>query len=122
MDKIIIKGLKIFAYHGVNESEKIDGQDFVIDVIMGVSTLDASKSDDIDDTVSYSKVVKEITALVTSKSCDLIETVANEIADMILENHNAVTSVKVTVKKPSAPIKANLDFAAVSIKRKRYEK
>ena len=58
MDKILIKGLKLFAYHGVNPEEKENGQDFIFDIELYVNMNKACHSDNVEDTVSYAKVVK----------------------------------------------------------------
>ena len=58
MDKIIIKGLKIFAYHGVNPEEKVIGQNFVLDITAYKNLKRAGNTDNIDDTVSYAKMLK----------------------------------------------------------------
>ena len=58
MDKIIIKGLKFFAYHGVNPEEKEQGQNFIFDIILHVNINKACHGDNVDDTVSCAKVVK----------------------------------------------------------------
>ena len=60
MDKIIIKGLEVFAHHGVYENEKSKGQKFVINAEFEVDTLTASLSDDIEDTLDYAKVCEFI--------------------------------------------------------------
>ena len=60
MDKILIKGLKIFAYHGVNPEEKENGQDFIFDIELSVNMNKACHSDNVEDTVSYAKVVKTV--------------------------------------------------------------
>lgn len=60
MDKIIIKGLKFFAYHGVNPEEKEQGQNFIFDIILHVNINKACHSDNVEDTVSYAKVVKTV--------------------------------------------------------------
>ena len=121
MDKISIKGLKLFAYHGVNPEEKENGQKFVIDIDYYVDMTKACHLDDIDDTVSYAKVVKTVNRVFTNAKYDLIEHCAQVIADGILNDFDAVYKVDVTVKKPQAPIKADLDYVSVSISRSREE-
>ena len=59
MDKIIIKGLKIFAYHGVNPEEKVIGQNFVLDITAYKNLKRAGNTDNIDDTVSYAIILKQ---------------------------------------------------------------
>ena len=117
MDKITIKNLKIFAYHGVNPEEKENGQNFYIDVDYYLDITKACKSDDLNDTVSYAKVVKAVTRAFTQQSFDLIEKAAQTVADAVLEGFEPVSRVDVTVKKPDAPVKADFEYMAVSISR-----
>lgn len=113
MEKIIIKGLKIFAYHGVNPEEKVDGQNFVLDITAELDVKKAQLSDNIDHTVSYAKIIKTATAVFTEKSYDLIETAANKVGMAIMQEYPKLRSVTVLLKKPEAPIKADFEYVAV---------
>lgn len=119
MDKIIIKGLKLFAYHGVNPEEKRDGQNFIVDITSKVGLLKAGKSDELCDTVSYAKILKTARAAFCENKYDLIEAAAQSVADAVLNEYQDVKEVTVLVKKPEAPIKANFDYVAVEITRAR---
>lgn len=119
MDKISIKGLKLFAYHGVNPEEKENGQNFVIDLDYYVNIARACQMDTLDDTVSYAKVVKTIRRVFTAEKYDLIEKAAQVIADAVLDEFEDIFKVEVTLKKPEAPISAEFDYVAVSITRER---
>ena len=119
MDKILIRDLKIFAYHGVNEEEKINGQNFVFDIDLFVNMTKACYSDDVNDTVSYAKVIKTVTKVVTEKKYNLLERVAQITADAILEEYSDVSKVKITLKKPEAPMKADFSYVGVKIERER---
>ncbi len=119
MDKISIKGLKLFAYHGVNPEEKENGQNFVIDLDYYVNINKACQMDSLDDTVSYAKVVKTIRRVFTAEKYDLIERVSQVIADAVLDEFEDIFKVEVTLKKPEAPISADFDYVAVSITRER---
>ncbi len=119
MDKISIKGLKLFAYHGVNPEEKENGQNFVIDLDYYVNIARACQMDTLDDTVSYAKVVKTIRRVFTAEKYDLIERAAQVIADAVLDEFEDIFKVEVTLKKPEAPISAEFDYVAVSITRER---
>lgn len=119
MDKISIKGLKLFAYHGVNPEEKENGQNFVIDLDYYVNIARACQMDTLDDTVSYAKVVKTIRRVFTAEKYDLIERAAQVIADAVLDEIEDIFKVEVTLKKPEAPISAEFDYVAVSITRER---
>ena len=119
MDKISIKGLKLFAYHGVNPEEKENGQNFVIDLDYYVNINKACQMDSLDDTVSYAKVVKTIRRVFTAEKYDLIERAAQVIADAVLDEFEDIFKVEVNLKKPEAPISADFDYVAVSITRER---
>lgn len=119
MDKILIRDLKIFAYHGVNPEEKRDGQNFVFDIDLSVNMTKACYSDDVNDTVSYAKVVKTVRRAVTGEKYNLLEKTAQIAADAILEEYPEVFSVDITLKKPEAPIKADFGWVGVQISRKR---
>ena len=118
-DKIIIKGLKLFAYHGVNEEEKINGQNFILDITAYLDLSKPCKSDELEETVSYAKIIKAVRAEFTKEKYDLIEKAAQVTADCVLDNFDRINAVEVTLKKPEAPIKADFDYVAVSIRRER---
>lgn len=117
MDRIMIKGLRIYAYHGVNDSEKEKGQPFELDVTMAVDTRAAGQSDDLRETVNYSKVSKCVIATVLSEKNDLLERVAARVAEAVLKGF-PVAEVTVLLKKPRAPIAADFEYVAVEITRR----
>lgn len=119
MDSINIKGLEVFAHHGVYREENVLGQKFVVDVSMQVSTQEAGRSDDIRKSVNYGSVCDGIQKVMKNRNYKLIETVAEEIADMILLTYDDVRGVNVTVKKPWAPVMVHVDTVSVSISRKK---
>lgn len=119
MDKILIRDLKVFAYHGVNSEEKRDGQNFVFDIDLSVNMTKACYSDDIDDTVSYAKVIKTVIRTATQHKYDLLEKAAQVVADAILKEYPDVFNVLITIKKPEAPIKADFGWVGVQIFRER---
>lgn len=113
MDKIIVKGLKLFAYHGVNPEEKVDGQNFVLDITAELDTKKAQYSDNVDDTVSYAKIIKTVRAVFTEKSYDLIEAAANRVGVAVMQTYPEIGRVTVLLMKPEAPIKAEFEYVAV---------
>lgn len=119
MDKIIINNLHIYAYHGVNPEEKENGQNFYLDIICFADLHCAGQTDDLNETVNYAKVVKAVTAAFTKEKYDLIERAAQVVADCVLEQFDKVQTVRVTLKKPEAPVKADFGFVAVEIERSR---
>lgn len=113
MEKIIIKGLKLFAYHGVNPEEKVDGQNFVLDITAELDVKKAQLSDNVDHTVSYAKIIKTVKTVFTEKSYNLIETAANKVGVAIMQEYPKLRSVTVLLKKPEAPINADFEYVAV---------
>ena len=119
MDKIIIKNLKLFCYHGVNPEEKEDGQNFIFDIETSVDLTLPCETDNVDDTVSYAKMIKTIRRVALSQKDDLIERVAQRVVDALFEEYEKLQTLKVTVKKPEAPMKADFEYVAVEIERER---
>lgn len=121
MDKIIIKGLKIYAFHGVNPEEKDEGQNFIIDAILYVDLSKAGDTDEVFDTVSYAKATKSIIKVVKEESYNLLERVAARVIHQLFSDFLDIKRIEITVKKPEAPIKADFDYMAVNICRDRND-
>lgn len=113
MEKIIVKGLRLKAYHGVNPEEKIEGQMFELDITALIDAKKAAISDELDDTVSYAKIIKTARAVFTAQSYNLIEYAAHKVGMEIMGEYPSLESVTVLLKKPEAPIKADFDYVAV---------
>ncbi|HZK20674.1 MAG TPA: dihydroneopterin aldolase [Oscillospiraceae bacterium] len=119
MGKIIIKELELFAYHGVNPEEKENGQRFILDIVASSNLQKACLTDNLDFTTSYAKMIKTASAVFLEGKDDLIERAAYKVAEALLREYPKLEDVKVTVKKPDAPIKAVFGYAAVEIKKER---
>ncbi len=122
MDKILVRNLKIFAHHGVNPEEKTDGQNFVFDIDAYVDISVPCISDNVEDTVSYAKIIKETVRIFTSQKDDLLERAAQRVADGLFESFEKIQSLRILLKKPEAPIKADFEYVGVEIFRERAEK
>ncbi len=121
MDTIHIKGLRLFAYHGVGPEEKRDGQSFVLDLRLEADLSRARRSDGLADTVNYAAVCQTVREAFTGESFDLIERAAQEVCDRVLEDYPPVEKVTVLLKKPEAPIDEDFDYMAVEITQRREE-
>ena len=119
MDKIYINDLKVFAYHGVNPEEKEDGQNFYIDLEISLDISKACKTDDLNDTVSYAKIIKTVIRVMTAEKYDLLEHTAQVVVDAIFAEYEKVEKIKIKLKKPEAPIKADFGYVAVELERTR---
>jgi 7,8-dihydroneopterin aldolase/epimerase/oxygenase len=118
VDRLVVRGLTVRGHHGVLEHERRDGQDFVIDVTLGIDSSVAAASDDLRDTVDYGSLAEEIRQAVADDPVDLIETLAQRLADLCLR-HAPVLNVEVTVHKPHAPIQVPFEDVALTISRSR---
>jgi dihydroneopterin aldolase len=118
LDTITLTGLRASAFHGVFEHEKRDGQVFVVDVTVHLDFAAAAAADDLEATIHYGVLAEEIVGAVERDPVDLIETVAERIAQVVLA-HRAAQLVSVTVHKPGAPITVPFDDVAVTIVRGR---
>ncbi|WP_174549973.1 dihydroneopterin aldolase [Desulfotruncus arcticus] len=118
MDKIIMKEMSFYGYHGVLQQERDLGQTFVVDVELGLDLRVAGESDDPEMTVSYADVYEVVRRVVTGRPCNLIEAVAERIADRLLDGF-LLREVLVRVKKPGAPVPGHFGYMGVEIKRSR---
>jgi len=116
-DELAILGLECQGFHGVFDFERREGQTFVIDLVLGVDTRPAAASDDLRDTVDYGSLSTKVKASVERDPVDLIETLAQRIADLCLLE-SRVEWVRVTVHKPDAPIDATFHDVALTITRR----
>ena len=120
MDKIIIKGLEVFAHHGVYENEKAKGQRFIINVELEVDTLTAFLSDDIEDTLDYAKVCEYIRDYMVVNQVNLLETLVNELSRKLLLTFKRIKSVNLEICKPEAPIPSKFDNVSLKAFRTRH--
>jgi 7,8-dihydroneopterin aldolase/epimerase/oxygenase len=118
-DTIFVSGLLIHAHHGVMAHEEKVGQRFVIDLELTTDLATASRSDKLADTVNYGAIVDTTTEVFTGRRYRLIEAAAGAVADAILTKFVKVSAVRITVRKPHAPIAAIFGDAGVTLTRKR---
>jgi dihydroneopterin aldolase len=119
-DQVFLEGMRFYAYHGVNPEERVQGQRFLVDVVIDADLRAAGTSDDLAKTVNYSHVYKIVRSVVEGEPKDLIEAVAEEIAARVLDQFSGAHAVDVTVRKPEVAIKGSiLDASGVRIRRSR---
>lgn len=117
-DRIELRGLVAFAHHGVFDHERQDGQRFVVDLDVTVDLAAAARGDDLARTVHYGELAEAVVAAVERDPVDLIETVAERVAAVVL-GHAGAERVRVRIHKPDAPITVPFDDVAVVIERGR---
>ena len=118
-DKFILQGIEIFGYHGDLPEERKLGQKFLVEIELNLDLAVAGRSDNLADTVNYVKILELTEKIVGGEAKNLIEAVAEELAEKILADFDKVESVKVILHKPNAPIKIKYADAAVEIFRRR---
>ncbi|HEX2704866.1 MAG TPA: dihydroneopterin aldolase, partial [Candidatus Lustribacter sp.] len=111
-------GVRGYGYHGVLADEKERGQEFLVDVVLELSTRAAGLTDDLSLTVSYAEVADQVVTRIAGPSVDLIETLAEQVATDVL-GRDLVRAVTVTVHKPQAPVGHPFGDVQVSIRRER---
>lgn len=114
MSKILIRGLKVSACHGVKDFEKTQKQPFIFDADIYFDFFSAYKTDNLSDTVNYSSASKTIVAVAEQNCFDLIEKLAYECAFAVMESVPA-SKISLTVYKPEAPMKLDFDSVGVSV-------
>jgi dihydroneopterin aldolase len=112
-DQISITGIKAFGYHGVLPHEAIEGQDFIVDLVITLDLQAASQSDDLSQTVNYADLAQIVHENIIGERVALIERLAGRIADDIKAAYQQILSISVTVHKPHAPV--TLDFSDISV-------
>ena len=118
LDLLALRGIRAVGHHGVLPQERRDGQDFVVDAVLGLDTRAAGRDDDLSQTVDYGRVAQQLVDAITADPVDLIETLAQRLADVCLAQP-LVEWVELTVHKPQAPIEVPFDDVTLTIHRSR---
>ena len=119
LDRIEVTGIRAWGHHGVLAEEKRMGQEFAVDVTLHLSTTPAGTADALSRTVNYAEVALAVHEEMTGGPYDLVETLAEQIAQRILTDtgHPLVRRVGIQVHKPAAPIGLPVGDVTVSIER-----
>ena len=101
-DLILLTGMEFLGRHGCSEEERKHLQPFIVDAELSLDLSKAGNSDDLTDTVDYVQVFDEVKRIVTGTPKNLIEAVAEDIAQSLLKNFEQIESLKITIHKPAA--------------------
>jgi dihydroneopterin aldolase len=121
-DAIFVNGLVLHAYHGVMPHEAKVGQPFRIDLVLDIDLAEASRTDTLKATVSYETLVKIASEAFCARRYRLVEAAAGAVADAVLARYPQARGVRVTVRKPHAPIAATFDDVGVIVTRARRDR
>ncbi len=114
MALITVEGIRLYAYHGHLPGEAKLGGHFIVNVWVTADTSEVEKTDDLNDTVDYAKIIAIVKEQMAIRS-DMIEHPAKRIVDAILLL-DKVQKVKVEVEKIQPPIDSSFDKISVTIK------
>ena len=115
---IELHGIILHGYHGVLDEERRDGQRFLVDVELDLEHEQAARSDRIEDAVDYREVVARVRQVSDARAYHLLEAFASAIADALVADW-PVTVVRVRVRKPDVVLDPPVEYAAVSVERRR---
>ena len=118
-DRIFFRGIVLFGRHGVYKEEERLGQRFEIDLDCRLDLSKAGKTDSVHETVDYGAIYETVRHLVEDERFLLIEALAEMIADHLLADFDKLQSVRVEIRKPSAPIPGVFDTVGIEIHRAR---
>jgi dihydroneopterin aldolase len=117
-DRIALRGLTAYAHHGVYAFERRQGQTFRMDAVLEVDTRPAAETDDLEKTVNYAELAKQLYGTLSGEPVDLLETLAQRLADVCLA-YELVEAVEITVHKPEADLGVPFGDVVVTIRRER---
>ena len=118
-DRISLVGLSARGHHGVLPFEREEGQLFTVDVVLDLGqrgTAVAAVTDSVTDAVDYSRVANGIVSIIEGEPVNLIESLADRIAERVL-SFPRVVAAEVTVHKPEAPLDVAFEDVSVTIHR-----
>lgn len=113
MDKIILKNMAFYGYHGNLESEKAQGQRFYVDIEIKTDLTKPGQTDALEDSINYVEVYDMVASIMTGESCNLLEHIGALIADTLYQHFQGIIGLSVTVRKPSVPIAGVLDYVEI---------
>lgn len=115
MDKLVLKGLKFRGYHGFYEQERIDGNDFEVDLVFHLSLGEAGKKDDLEKTIDYSIAQKIVTEVMDGESKKLIEHLTFLIGERLAEQFGVSNSFDVILRKLNPPLPGTCEYSEVTM-------
>ena len=118
LDKITLQNMKFYAYHGCEEFEKKNGQEFAVDLDIMVDASKSGQTDSLADAVNYAAVFEQVKCIVETERYNLLERLAHRISDQVL-TETAIHSVTVRIRKPAVPLAGLLDWVQIEITRER---
>jgi dihydroneopterin aldolase len=111
---IILENIVFYAYHGVLPQERQVGNEFSVNLKIGLDLTKSAQSDSLDDTVSYAGVYEEVKAQMEIPS-NLLENAAYRIIRSLRQKYSRIESIEIKLSKRNPPMGARIDSASVVI-------
>lgn len=111
---ILLENVRLYAYHGVGEQERIVGNHYLINLKIKINVMDAVRSDSLEDTISYADVFEMVKKEMAIPS-KLLEHVAGRIISALRKTYPAIESIELKLSKNNPPMGADMDYASVLI-------
>lgn len=118
-DRIILKDLGFYGYHGVFAEEATLGQRFFIDLELGVDLSEPAATDRLSTGISYSDIYDVVKVTFETQRMKLLEAVAGNIVDKLFEKFQSVDWIVIRIRKPEAPIAMVRGEAGIELHRQR---
>lgn len=119
VDKIVLKGMSFYGYHGVSKMERKTGQKFYMDIEMTLDLREAGKTDKLSKTIDYPQVYSLAKEVQSKRKYHLMESLAEDIASVVLNKFDKLNEVTVNVRKPQVPVGGLMEYVEVEITRLR---
>lgn len=119
MDKMTLKGMRFYGYHGVFQEENKLGQHFYVDVDLKMDLSKAAETDELHYTLDYAELYVVIEKIIEGPPFKLIEALTAHLANQIIEHYTMVDEVTVRLTKPNPPFKVQFDGVTIEMTRKR---
>ncbi|TDT71412.1 dihydroneopterin aldolase [Hypnocyclicus thermotrophus] len=120
MDKISIKNIVVYGYHGAIKEENVLGQKFIINIDMYTSLKKAGINDNLEETIHYGYVYNDIVNIATKKNYKLIEALGENICKILFKKYN-MNKIIIEIKKPNAPIPGIFDYVSITLEREKKD-
>ncbi|WP_138419970.1 dihydroneopterin aldolase [Aquibacillus sediminis] len=121
MDKIYLNKMEFYGFHGLFPEENKLGQRFYVDLVLETDLKQASISDKMSDSIDYGQIFQVTKEIVEGRPRNLVEAVAGDIAEKLLETFKQINGCWIKVYKPDPPIAGHYQSVAVEIYRERED-
>ncbi|MFD2639588.1 dihydroneopterin aldolase [Piscibacillus salipiscarius] len=121
MDKVILNRMMFYGYHGLFPEENKLGQRFTVDVELMADLKPSGTSDNMNDSIDYGQVYQVVQKVVEGEAKDLVESVAEQVAQSLFQAFDLLKAVKVYIDKPGPPIPGYYESVGIEIYRERQD-